>query len=133
MNKEKEAIVSDKLYKSVRRVIQESRRVVSRVANFTMVETYWRVGHLIVENEQQGSRKAEYGKAVLADLARKLTAEYGGGYDESNLRNMRSFYLAFPIRDALRHELNWTHYRHLMRVADPIAREWYMNECIASS
>lgn len=133
MNKEKEAIVSDKLYKSVRRVIQESRRVVSRVANFAMVETYWRVGHLIVEDEQQGSRKAEYGKAVLADLARRLTAEYGGGYDESNLRNMRSFYLAFPIRDALRHELNWTHYRHLMRVADPIAREWYMNECIASS
>ncbi len=133
MNKEKEAIVSDKLYKSVRRVIQESRRVVSRVANFAMVETCWRVGHLIVEDEQQGSRKAEYGKAVLADLARRLTAEYGGGYDESNLRNMRSFYLAFPIRDALRHELNWTHYRHLMRVADPIAREWYMNECIASS
>jgi len=69
MNKEEEAIVSDKLYQSVRRVIQESRRVVSRIANFAMVETYWRVGHLIVENEQQGSRKAEYGKAVLADLA----------------------------------------------------------------
>ena len=86
MNKEKEAIVSDKLYQSVRRVIQESRRVVSRVANFAMVETYWRVGHLIVEDEQQGSRKAEYGKAVLADLARRLTAEYGSGYDERNLR-----------------------------------------------
>ena len=128
-----DGIVSDKLYQSVRRVIQESRRVVSRVANFAMVETYWRVGHLIVEDEQQGRRKAEYGKAVLADLARRLTSEYGSGYDESNLRNMRSFYLAFPIRDALRHELNWTHYRHLMRVADPVAREWYMNECIASS
>ncbi len=133
MNKEKEAIVSDKLYQSVRRVIQESRRVVSRVANFAMVETYWRVGHLIVEDEQQGSRKAEYGKAVLADLARRLTAEYGSGYDERNLRYMRAFYIAFPIWNALRSELNWTHYRHLMRVADPIAREWYMNECIASS
>ena len=64
-----------------------------------------------MEDEQQGSRKAAYDKAVLADLARRLTAEYGGGYDESNLRNMRSFYLAFPIRDALRHELNWTHHR----------------------
>ena len=58
-------------------------------------------------------RKAEYGKAVLRDLARRLTAEYGSGYDESNLRYMRLFYLAFPIRDALRHELSWTHYRSL--------------------
>ena len=58
-------------------------------------------------------RKAEYGKAVLRDLARRLTAEYGSGYDESNLRYMRLFYLAFPIRDALRHELSWTHDRSL--------------------
>ena len=78
-------------------------------------------------------RKAEYGKAALKDLARRLTDEYGSGYDERNLRYMRSFYLAFPIRNALRSELSWTHYRSLMGVADPIAREWYMNECIASS
>jgi len=51
--------------------------------------------------------------AVVSDLARRLTAEYGSGYDESNLRYMRLFYLAFPIRDALRHELSWTHYRSL--------------------
>ena len=75
-----------------------------------MVEANWRVGFLIVEDEQKGKRKAEYGKAVLRDLAHRLTAEYGSGYDESNLRYMRSFYLAFPIRDALRHELSWTHY-----------------------
>ena len=122
----------DKLYQSIRKVIQEAHGVVSRVANSAMVETYWRVGCLIVEDEQKGKRKAEYGKAVLHDLAVRLTAEYGSGYDASNLRNMRLFYLAFPIRDALRHELSWTHYRSLMHVDDPIAREWYMNECIAS-
>ena len=61
-----------------------------------------------------------------------MTAEYGRGYDMSNLRYMRLFYLSFPIRDALRHELGWTHYRILMREKDPIAREWYMNECVAS-
>ena len=133
LNKSERMVASDKLYQSVRRVIQEARRAVSRYANSAMVETYWRVGYLIVEDEQKGRRKAEYGKAVLRDLAARLTAEYGSGYDSSNLRNMRSFYLAFPIRDALRHELSWTHYRSLMRVADPIAREWYMNECIASS
>ena len=125
--------VSDRLYRSVKKVIQEAHGVVSRVANWAMVESNWRIGFLIVEDEQKGKRKAEYGKAVLKDLARRLTAEYGSGYDESNLRYMRLFYIAFPIRDALRHELSWTHYRSLMRVSDPIAREWYMNECIASS
>ena len=124
---------SDRLYRSVRKVIQEAQGVVSRVANWAMVEANWRVGFLIVEDEQKGKRKAEYGKAVLQDLACRLTAEYGSGYDERNLRYMRSFYLAFPIRNALRSELSWTHYRSLMRVPDPIAREWYMNECIASS
>ena len=127
------AVASDRLYRSVRKVIQEAQGVVSRVANWAMVESNWRIGFLIVEDEQKGKRKAEYGKAVLKDLASRLTAEYGSGYDESNLRYMRLFYLAFPIRDALRHELSWTHYRSLTRVADPIAREWYMNECIASS
>ena len=131
--KTKEVAVSDKLYQAVRRVIQDAHRAVSRCANSTMVETYWRVGYLIVEDEQQGRRKAEYGRAVLRELAARLTVEYGSGYDASNLRNMRTFYLAFPIRDALRHELSWTHYRSLMRVDDPIAREWYMNECIASN
>ena len=122
--KTKEVVVSDKLYQAVRRVIQDAHRAVSRCANSAMVETYWRVGYLIVEDEQQGRRKAEYGRAVLRELAARLTVEYGSGYDASNLRNMRTFYLAFPIRDALRHELSWTHYRSLMRVDDPIAHEW---------
>ena len=126
-------VASDRLYRSVRKVIQEAHGVVSRVANWAMVESNWRIGFLIVEDEQKGKRKAEYGKAVLKDLARRLTAEYGSGYDERNLRYMRSFYLAFPIRNALRSELSWTHYRSLIGVPDPIAREWYMNECIASS
>ena len=122
--KTKEVAVSDKLYQAVRRVIQDAHRAVSRCANSAMVETYWRVGYLIVEDEQQGRRKAEYGRAVLRELAARLTVEYGSGYDASNLRNMRTFYLAFPSRDALRHELSWTHYRLLMRVDDPIAHEW---------
>ena len=133
LDKSEVAVASDRLYRSVRKVIQEAHGVVSRVANWAMVESNWRIGFLIVEDEQKGKRKAEYGKAVLKDLAHRLTAEYGSGYDESNLRYMRLFYLAFPIRDALRHELSWTHYRSLTRVPDPIAREWYMNECIASS
>jgi predicted nuclease of restriction endonuclease-like (RecB) superfamily len=113
-------------------VIQESRHIVSRVANSAMVDAYWQVGYLIVEDEQKGRRKAEYGKAVLEELALKLTREYGCGYDASNLRNMRSFYLAFPIRDALRHELSWTHYRRLLSIENEDARIWYMNEAANS-
>lgn len=108
-NKKKVMTVSDRLYRSVRKGIQEAHGVVSRVANWAMVESNWRIGFLIVEDEQKGRRKAEYGKAVLKDLACRLTAEYGSGYDERNLRYMRSFYLAFPIRNALRSELSWTH------------------------
>ena len=100
------AVASGRLYRSVRKVIQEAQGTVSRIANWAMVESNWRIGFLIVEDEQKGKRKAEYGKAVLKDLARRLTAEYGSGYDERNLRYMRSFYLAFPIRNALRSELS---------------------------
>ena len=121
----------DKLYSAVRRVIQGAHLVVSRVANSAMVEANWRIGKLIVEDEQGGKRKAEYGKAVLAELAVRLTAEYGSGYTLTNLKYMRQFYLAFPIGHALRDELSWTHYRLLMAVDDPIAREWYLNEAIA--
>ena len=132
-NEKEMAERDEKLYRSIRRVIEEGRAAVSRVANTAMVRTYWAVGRLIVEDEQGGRRKAEYGKKQLAALARRLTVEYGPGYDASNLRNMRQFYLAFPICDALRHELSWTHYRLLMHVDDPAAREWYANECVAQS
>ena len=127
-----ETKVVESLYRAIRKIIDEGRRVVSVAANTVLVQQNWAIGQLIVEGEQKGQRKAEYGKRTLESLAEKLTAEYGRGYDMSNLRYMRLFYLSFPIRDALRHELGWTHYRILMREKDPIAREWYMNECVAS-
>ena len=93
-----------------------------------MVISYWSIGQLIVEDEQNGSERAEYGKAVLEGLSKKLTAEFGKGFDESNLRYMRLFYQTFKNCDTLRHELTWSHYRMLLRVKDETARNWYMNE-----
>lgn len=93
-----------------------------------MVQAYWTIGKLIVEHEQNGEKRAEYGKGVLESLAARLTREFGRGYDASNLRYMRLFFQNFPIRDALRHELLWTHYRLLVKVKDETARMWYMNE-----
>jgi hypothetical protein len=82
----------------------------------------------VTEFEQGGAGRAEYGKRLLPTLAETLTAEFGNGFDASNLRYMRLFYQAFPIRDALRHELSWNHYCILLRVENDQARQWYMNE-----
>ena len=121
----------DNLYRSVRKVIEQARGFVSVAANTALVRQNWEIGRLIVEHEQGGNRKAEYGKAQIAGLAQRLTTEYGCGYDERNLRYMRSFYLAFPIWNTLCSELSWSHYRILMRVGDAKAREWYEKECVA--
>jgi hypothetical protein len=93
-----------------------------------MVQAYWQVGRLIVEHEQAGRKRAVYGEAVLDDLSQRLTAEFGRGFDVSNLRKMRQFYRVFEIRDAARLELSWSHYRLLMQVDSPAARDWYMHE-----
>ena len=81
-----------------------------------------------MEFEQEGARRAAYGKRLLSTLAQGLTAQYGKGFDERNLRYMRDFYQTFPIWDAVRSELSWTHYRRLLRVDNDHARHWYMNE-----
>ena len=93
---------------------------------------YWQIGYLIVGNEQQGNTKAIYGKGVLRNLAEQLTHEFGKGFDESNLRNIRQFYIAFPIRDALRHELSWTHYRIISRLETESLRNQYVIHAIES-
>jgi hypothetical protein len=83
------------------------------MANSALLESYWEIVRIIVEDEQKGAERAGYGQETLKRLSHSLTIEFGRGFDESNLRNMRAFYQSFPIRDALRHELSWTHYRML--------------------
>ena len=100
-------------------------------ANKAMVLTYWHVGKRIVEQEQDGKERAEYGKALIDTLASELTKEYGKSYNKRNLQYFRKFYLAFPdeqIVNACVHNLNWTHFRSLLRVQDEDARIWYMKE-----
>jgi hypothetical protein len=104
------------LLDSIKKVITESRQRVFRMANSALLQTYWQIGKLIIDEEQNGNEKAEYGKATLRNLAKQLTLEFGKGFDYTNLTNMRKFFLAFPILDALRQELSWTHYRLLCRL-----------------
>jgi len=118
---------NNNLYEFSRNLIINSRKIVYQSANFAMVETYWRIGEKIVE-EQGGEAYAKYGDKLIASLSEKLTAEFGKGFDKTNLGRMRQFYLMFQNVDALRQQLNWTHYRSLIRVENPKAREVYMNE-----
>ena len=121
---------NDELYLKVRKILLAARQRAYRSIGSVMVEAYWEIGKHIVEDEQEGEGRAQYGKATLESLSEKLTEEFGKGFDIRNLRYMRSFYLKFPIRNAVRSELTWTHYRSLLRVESDEARNWYLEEAI---
>lgn len=118
---------------SLDELIRQARQRALRAVDAIQVQTCWEIGRHIVEFEQDGEARAEYGRKLLPSLASALSAEFGKGFDATNLRHMRAFYLAFPIRDALRPELSWTHYRTLLRVDSDSARQWYMNEAVQQS
>jgi predicted nuclease of restriction endonuclease-like (RecB) superfamily len=118
------------LYWQIRDALLDARKRAYQAVNFVMVEAYWQIGRMIVEHEQGGKTRADYGKQILVFLSEKLTAEFGQGFDQSNLRYMRLFYQAFPIRDAARHELTWTHYRLLSKVENERARFFYRDQAV---
>jgi predicted nuclease of restriction endonuclease-like (RecB) superfamily len=113
----------------IRGILTAGRQQAFQAINTAMVQSYWQVGREIVEEQQRGAERAEYGARLLITLAEHLTREFGKGYDRSNLQHMRAVYLSFPICDALRRELSWTHYRLLSRVQNPSARAFYEAEC----
>lgn len=118
---------------SVKELIIQSRQRVYKMVNSVLLETYWNIGRLIIEDEQNGNTKAVYGKSTLKNLSKELSFEFGKGFDERNLNNMRAFYMAFPIWNAMRTELSWTHYRLLSRVDSEEKRNYYLNESISGN
>jgi len=123
-------IINIDLFDSVSQIITEARNIVKNTVNRAMVLSYWNIGRLIVEDEQKGEQRAKYGKAVLKELSVKLTEKFGMGFEVSNLRRMRKFYLTFPKQDAVRPVLSWTHYRFLLKVEKESARQWYLEEAV---
>lgn len=121
------------IYYRIRRIIETARKSIVYTINTEMVVAYWHIGREIVEEEQRGKSRADYGEAILRNLSERLTADFGKGFDESNLRNIRHFYLTYQKCDALRHELSWTHYRILMRIENPQARSFYEVECVKNN
>ena len=120
-------------YNDIKSIIEKTRHKSFRAVNFIMVEAYWSIGRRIVEEEQKGEKRAEYGTYLLRDLAKALTADFGQGLSERNLRQMRQLYIFFPIRNTLCAELTWSHYRLLMRVENENARKFYIEESVRSS
>ncbi|MCF7908174.1 MAG: PDDEXK nuclease domain-containing protein [Candidatus Omnitrophica bacterium] len=120
-------------YERICAIIENARNNIARAVNTEMVLAYWHIGKEIVEEEQKGKKRAGYGKKTIEDLSHRLSDEFGKGFDFTNLTNMRKFYLAYPILDAVRQELSWTHYRILMRVDKPDARSFYEAECVANN
>lgn len=118
--------ISLNAYKNIRETVLTAKNKVYSAVNFAMVEAYWSIGKQITD--VQGER-AEYGKQLLKYLSEQLTKEFGAGFTERNLQQMRQFYLVFPKAHTLCAELSWSHYRLLMRIADQDRRDFYLKKC----
>lgn len=126
-------ILNKDLIQNIRNLLITSRNQVVQTVNSVMVQTYWNIGKIIVEDEQKGETRAEYGKKQLEIISQTLTEEFGKGFDTRNLRNMRQFYMIFPNWNAVSAKLSWSHYRTLIRIENPQAREWYIKESIVNN
>lgn len=120
----------DTLYNTINQIIEEARNTVYRTANFTMVQAYWNIGKTIVEEEQNGQERAEYGTELITQLSKKLTKKHGKSFSERNLWYIKQFYQKWSNLNALRSELSWTHYRLLLKVENEQARQFYLQEAI---
>ena len=122
------------LFDNIALIIEQARRKVAATVNLTMLLTYFDIGRMIVENEQQGKERAVYGKNVLKNLAQRLTEHFGKGFSVDNLQNMRQFYLTYSIYETASRKfiLSWSHYLVLMRLANPDERSFYEIEAAAN-
>lgn len=126
-------LISTKLINDIKNILHNSRTHLQQSINTAMVQTYWNIGKIIVEHEQNGNKKAQYGKRQLEQISGSLTKEFGKGFNPRNLRNMRQFYTTFPIWQSVNAKLSWTHYVRLVRVENSAAREWYIAESIVNN
>lgn len=118
-----------KIIEDIKEVIVSSRQKVAYEVNNTMLLAYWNVGKIIVENEQNGNIKAEYGKQVMKELSKELRKILGSGFSVSNLFNMRRFYITYPKFQTLSGKLSWSHYCELLSIENIDERNFYEKEC----
>ncbi len=129
-------------FNDIRQIIEQARQKAYSAVNFAIVEAYWHIGKRIVEEEQKGKTRAEYGEYLVLSLSAMLTEKFGSGFSISNLKRMRQFYLLFPKGATLWHQsenekgatlshlLSWSHYKLLISVKSEPARMYYMREAV---
>ncbi len=121
------------IVKEIKEIIINARANIARQVNNEILLTYWNVGRIIVEYEQKGEARAEYGKKMITNLSKELTKEIGKGFSRTNLKNMRAFYLTYQKSQTLSGKLSWSHYCELLSVSDKDARSFYEKEAINSN
>lgn len=103
----------------------------THAVNTQLLETYWQIGQHIVEFEQGGKVRAEYGKALVSNLAKDLSLLHGKGFSRSNIVYMRLLYLRYPISQKPSHQLSWSHFVELLKIENDLERKFYENQSIA--
>lgn len=117
----------------IRQIVQQSRQQLAQSVNEALLQTYWDIGKVIVEQEQHGRSKAEYGKALIRSLSKELSQELGKGFSVSNLFNMRNFYLSYRKFQTVSGKLSWSHYCELLAISEADKRSFYEQECLRSN
>jgi len=120
----------NQLYEDVRAIIEEARANAIRSVDFNRVLMYWKTGRRVLEEEQKGAERADYGSFLIERLAQRLEPGYGSGFSKRQLHFSVQFYKAYPKVNALRSQLNWTQYRTLIQIADADKREYYELEAV---
>lgn len=116
----------------IRELLENARKNVAQQVNTQLLTTYWNIGRIIVEYEQQNQIRADYGKQTLKELSKELTQEFGKGFSRSNLQNMRAFYLTYEKCQTVYGKLSWSHYCELLSISDDNKRSFYEKEAVNS-
>ncbi|MBC8611437.1 DUF1016 domain-containing protein [Massilimaliae timonensis] len=123
---------NNSMIKEIKELLLTARQNVAVQVNSELLTTYWQIGRIIVEHEQDNKVRANYGKFTLKQLSNELTKEFGKGFSRSNLQNMRAFFLAYPICQTVSGKLSWSHYCELLTISDTDKRSFYEKEAINS-
>lgn len=118
-----------KLVQSIGDTIEEARNRAVKAVNIEMLRANWEIGKYIIEFEQHGNEKADYGSSLLNNLSKDLKLRFGKGFSKSNVYLMRLFFLKFPIFQTLSGKLSWSHYAELLGISDDATREFYVKQC----
>ena len=121
--------IPQNMINEIRDIMNSARQNIATQVNNELVAAYWNIGRVIVEHEQNSSKRAEYGKDSMRQLSRTLTKEFGKGFSLSNLYNMRQIYVDYPKFQSLTGKLTWTHYCELLSISDREKRSFYEKEC----